>query len=172
MILTGKYVRLRPLMLNDAEITWAWRMSERAMLLHTGAGTVEEQWEWIANRPPNEYNWIIELLDGTPVGMYALTDIDPPTATAARFIIGERTNANGGWVAAEATRLLYWLAFDSMGLSRLNGTVNKANVGMIHWNSYIGWERDNEETDEIVIHITAETYRRVTRRKLDLLLGD
>ena len=76
MELHGQYVVLRPLRVDDAELTLTWRLSDRAELLNTGALSVAEQAEWIASRPKTELNFVIELRSGKPVGMLSLVSID------------------------------------------------------------------------------------------------
>src|SRR5919199_2817177 len=65
----GEFVQLRPLVESDAERTLAWRHSDRAALMNRGAETPEAQAEWIRARRSTEQNFVIELVDGTPVGM-------------------------------------------------------------------------------------------------------
>ena len=72
MIFNGKITRLRPITIDDAEITLKWRLSERAKLLQRGAKTIDEQRTWIASKlKTGELNFIIECKD-KPVGMIAL----------------------------------------------------------------------------------------------------
>jgi len=60
--LRGTFVRLRPIRVEDAELTFLWRQTERAALLNRGAQTVAEQAAWITARPASEHNFIIALL--------------------------------------------------------------------------------------------------------------
>ena len=46
--LEGRYVDLRPIRVEDAELTFGWRQGARAVLLNQGAQTVEQQARWIA----------------------------------------------------------------------------------------------------------------------------
>ena len=69
MIFNGKISRLRPITVDDAEVTLKWRLSERAKLMQQGANSVEEQKAWIASKlNGDEVNCIIEY-KGVPVGM-------------------------------------------------------------------------------------------------------
>lgn len=123
--LTGRFVVLRPLAAEDAEITYRWRHSARARHLNASAGSVEDQRRWIAGRPGNEFNYVIALVDGPDIGMLSLLNIDLANrrAESARFLIGDEAAAQGTPAAVEAMKLLYELAFDRLGLGRIYGTI-------------------------------------------------
>lgn len=139
-MLTGKYIDLRPLSVEDAERTFHWRNSERARHLNTSAGSVEQQAKWIAGRPDSEYNWIIQLKDGEPIGMLSLVDIDHHNSRAetGRFLIGEEEKAKGVPAAVEAMALVYEFAFNALNLSRLHGMISANNGLMVKWQKYLG----------------------------------
>ena len=136
----GDFVRLRPLVPDDAERTLAWRSGPRASLLHPGASTVEGQRAWIAGRPADELNYVIETRAGVPLGMVSLIDIDflNRHAEVARLLIGEEEAARGLPAAVEAMKLVYGLAFERLGLLRIYGTVAEDNTLMIKWHRYLG----------------------------------
>lgn len=144
MELTGRYVVLRPLRVEDAETTLRWRLSERALLLNRGATCVADQAAWIASRPESELNFVIQLHSGEPVGMLSLVNIDPThkRAEPARFLIGEPGLAKGLPVAVEALKLLYELAFDQLGLHRIHGTVVAENRQILKWHLYLGMKEE------------------------------
>lgn len=139
-ILKGEFVTLRPITADDAEVTLKWRQSDRASLLNQGAQDVEQQRKWIISRPSSEYNFIIELKSGLPVGMLSLIEIDnfSKHAETARFLIGEEEAAKGAPVAVEAMKLLYEFAFGPLELRRLHGTIAVENHLMIKWQKYLG----------------------------------
>ena len=142
--LTGEHVRLRPLQTTDAETTLAWRLGDRAELLNRGAATVAEQTAWIEARPDTEYNFLIELRAGQPVGMLSLVNVDlvHRRAEPARFLIGKPDAVKGVPVAVEALKLLYELAFDRLGLHRLHGAVVAENRQMLKWHLYLGMKEE------------------------------
>jgi RimJ/RimL family protein N-acetyltransferase len=138
--LVGQYVDLRPLKPDDAEITLQWRRSNRARYLNEGAASVEQQANWISNRPISEYNWIIQLKDGSPIGMLSLVDIDERNSRAetGRFLIGDEEKAKGVPAAVEAMGLVYDFAFNTLGLNRLHGMISSDNTLMVKWQKYLG----------------------------------
>ena len=76
-VLSGTYVELIPLSVEDAELTFKWRNLERAQFLNQGSTNIDQQLAWIAARPKNEINWIITLKQsGVKVGMLSLININ------------------------------------------------------------------------------------------------
>lgn len=144
MELNGLYVVLRPLRVEDAEMTLAWRQGDRAGLMSRGATTVDEQVAWIASRPATEFNFLIQLHSGQKVGMLSLINIDETNRRAepARFLIGEPDAVRGLPVAVEALKLLYELAFDRLGLNRIHGAVVAENQQMLKWHLYLGMKEE------------------------------
>jgi RimJ/RimL family protein N-acetyltransferase len=139
-VFRGRYTVLRPIRVEDAELTLRWRLDERAVLLNRGASTVAEQAAWIASRPSTEFNFVIELASGKPVGMLSLTNVDQANRRAepGRFLIGEPEAVRGFPVAVEAMKLLYEFAFDGLKLHRVHGTVVAENRLMLKWQRYLG----------------------------------
>lgn len=182
-ILHGDFVDLRPLAVGDAALTFGWRESARARLLNQGASSVEEQAEWIRRRPASERNFIIELKDGTPVGMLALVGIDHFNrhAEPGRFLIGDEAAVRGIPAAVEAMKLLYKLAFDELKLVRLFGTVSRENRLMLSWQKYLGMREegllrrhnflDGRFHDVVLLGLLEEEYRRDALPKMNALIA-
>lgn len=181
-VLRGTYVDLRPLTVEDAAITFAWRTADRARYLTAGAATVEQQAAWIASRPASEYNFVITLKDGRPVGMLSLVGIDRTNrhGEPGRFLIGEEEAVRGLPAAVEAMLLLYELAFDQLGLMRVCGIVAANNPLMVKWQKYLGMKeegrlrshlcQDGEFHDAIYLGLLADEYRTVTRPRMQALI--
>ena len=179
----GRFVRLRPLVESDDAITLAWRSSERAQLLNDGATTIADQRAWIADRGVDELNFIIEKVDGTPVGMISLVNIDlrEGSAEPARFLIGEERTCRGIPAAAEALSLLYALAFDQLRLTSLYGYVVEDNTLMIKWHRYFGMRTLGVGPETVTIGgqshrlvkvvMTMDEYRSIARPRFASLLS-
>jgi RimJ/RimL family protein N-acetyltransferase len=184
LILHGEFVDLRPLTVADAAITCRWRGSVRSSLLSRGAATSEEQARWIAARPASEFNFVLELKNGRPVGMLSLLDIDHihRRAEPGRFLIGDEAAVRGLPAAVEAMKLLYELAFDRLGLLRVCGTIAADNRRMITWQKYLGMREEgrlrqhylvNNGTfqDAIIVGLLADEFRRVTLPRMQALIA-
>ncbi len=182
-ILAGRFVRLRPVAVEDAEMTLTWRLSRRAAQLSRGAETVEQQRAWIDGRPQSEYNFIIEILGGPAVGMVSLVDIDPVhrRAEPSRFLIGEPEPVRGVPAAVEAMKLVYGLAFDQLELRRIYGTVAAENRAMIKWQEYLGMKEegrlrshyfiDGVLQDAICLGLLVDEYRATTLPRMNALIA-
>lgn len=181
--LEGRYVNLRPLRVEHAELTFGWRQGARASLLNQGAQTVEQQAQWIAGRPASEYNFIIETKSHLPIGMLSLSGIDAVNRVAepGRFLIGDEEGAQGLPAAAEAMKLLYELAFERLGLRRVWGIVASHNRRMVKWQTYLGMTREGclrqhlfingQVQDAIAFGLLADDYRRTTLPRLESLIA-
>jgi RimJ/RimL family protein N-acetyltransferase len=182
-VLTGRHVRLRPLHVDDAAITMTWRSGARASLLNRGAASVAEQARWIASRPDGEFNMIIELLDGTPVGMISLIDVDfhHRRAEPGRLLVGEPELATGVPVAIEALGLIYELAFERLGLERIHGIVAEDNRPVVKLQTYLGLSVEGRLRkhlningrlqDAICMGLLADEYRATTRSRISTLVA-
>lgn len=179
----GEYVNLRQLTLEDALITLTWRSSARAGLLNRGATTLQEQAKWIASRSNKEINFIIELKDKTPVGMLSLVDIDDANkrAESARFLIGDEKSVKGIPVAVESMKLLYELAFNTLSLERIYGTIASENTLMIKWQKYLGMKEEgrlrnhyfinNSFQDAVCLGILSKEFKEVALPKMKTLIS-
>ena len=179
----GIYVNLRPIKASDSEVTFKWRSASRAKLLNSGAPSEEEQKRWILSRPTSEFNYIIELKSGDPIGMLSLIDIDSKNlhAETARFLIGEEGLVKGIPAAVEAMKLLYQIAFDGLKLKRLYGTVASNNKLMIKWQKYLGMKEEgvlrqhylinNEWQDAIALGLLDSEYFEDALPKMNRLIN-
>ena len=114
---------------------------------------------------------MIVLKSGQPVGMLSLIGVNQANrhAETARFLIGEEEAVKGVPAAVEAMKLLYVLAFDTLGLHRIYGTVTADNALMAKWQKYLGMKEegrmrdhyflDGHFQDAIVLGMLADEYR-------------
>ena len=179
--LLGQHVNLRPLRIEDAELTLAWRQGGRTTFLNRGAQTVPEQMAWIESRPADELNFIIELHSGQPVGMLSLIGIDTVNrrAESARFLIGDPAAVQGVPAAVESMKLLYQLAFDDLKLQRIYGTVASDNRLMIKWQKFLGMHEegrlrrhyflDGHFQDAVCLGLLEDEYRSVALPRMNAL---
>ncbi len=179
----GDFVRLRPLEVDDAELTLAWRLGPRSYLLHGGAQTVDEQRAWILGRSALELNYVIEMRSGVAIGMLSLIDISlvHRRAEAARFLIGDEEAARGIPAAVEAMKLLYFVAFQRLELLRVYGTVAEDNRLMLRWQLYLGMQEEGRLRrhvflngrfqDLICLGILASEYRQTALPQMNGLIS-
>ncbi len=181
--LKGEFVNLRPLTPDDAALTFRWRQSDRAANLNRGAQTVEEQAAWLASRPPSEYNFIIVLKSGTPVGMVSVSGIDMVHrhAEPGRFLIGDEEAVRGIPAAVEAMKLVYELVFDELQLLRVYGTIAAANGLMMKWQTFLGMREEGRLRnhyflnghfqDAVMVGMLADEYRKIALPRMNSLIA-
>jgi RimJ/RimL family protein N-acetyltransferase len=183
LILEGQFVTLRPLTVDDAEITLRWRNGPRGLYLQRGAQTVEEQRTWIANHAgDDELNFIIEYT-GRPVGMIALVRINPrhKTAELARLLIGEPAIVASAPVVFETELLIGDYVFETLGFHKLYGDIMQDNQAMIQTRLYLGYKQDGVFRDHyifsgvykstIIVSLLEDEYRTVCRPNLRQLIA-
>jgi diamine N-acetyltransferase len=182
-VLRGEFVNLRPLEVADAELTLRWRTAARARFLNAGAQTVDQQAAWIAARPDSEHNYVIELVDGRPVGMLSLTDIDPVhrRGEPGRFLIGDEIAVQGVPAAVEAMKLLYRLAFEELGLVRVCGIVAAENTRVLKWQKFLGMREEGRLRDHLFLNgrfqdglflgLLVDDYRATTLPRMNALIA-
>lgn len=182
MILKGDIATLRPITIDDAELTFTWRNSARAKFLQRGATTVDEQRAWIAVKlKTNELNFVIEYKD-SPVGMIALLDINHlhKSVQAGRLLVGEEEFVGKAPVSFEAELMICDYAFDVLKMHKIYGDVMEDNYGMLKTKSYLGYKQDGILRDHylydgvykntVVISMLEDEYRKVCRPKLVSLI--
>jgi len=181
--LEGEFVRLRPLEVTDAEMTLGWRTSQRAAHLNAGSQTLDEQARWIASRPESEYNFVIELRDGRPVGMVSVTGLDERHGTCepGRFLIGDEAAVRGTPAAVESMKLIYELVFERLGLRRIHGTIVSENTLMIKWQKFLGMREEGRMRqhffvngryqDCVIFGMLADEFRRDALPRMKALIA-
>ena len=152
-------------------------------LLNSGAITLDEQIKWIESRPSNEYNFIIELKNGMPIGMLSLVGIHATNrhAETARFLIGDEESAKGIPAAVEAMKIIYEFAFDELKLIRIFGTVASDNSLMVKWQKYLGMKEEgrlrnhyfvnNRWQDAIILGLLVDEYRKQSLPRMNALMS-
>jgi len=183
LTLCGEFINLRPLTPEDAAMTLRWRQSARAANLNQGATSVEQQAAWIASRPASEYNFIICIKSGQPVGMVSLAGIDQTHrhGEPGRFLIGEEDAVRGVPVAVEAMKLVYELAFDQLKLLRVFGTIASGNTLMIKWQRFLGMREEGRLRrhyfinghfqDAVLLGMLEEEYRHHALPRMNSLIA-
>ena len=184
MILSGQFVTLRPLTIEDAEITLRWRNGPRARFLQRGSQTVAEQLEWIRHhsQQDDELNFMMEHT-GCCVGMISLVRINyrHKTAELARLLIGEPEIVGTAPVVFESELLLGDYVFDTLGFHRLLGDVMEDNLAMIRTRLYLGYVQEGvfrdhyifsgEYKSTVIFSLLEDEYRDRCRPRLLQLIG-
>ena len=175
-IIKGKTVQLRSLEEKDAEITFKMRNdSEKNKYLNSPPASVEAQKEYIAKQrqKPDDYYFLIEDLDGNPIGMKGFSDYKPAkhTIESGRFMGFGNQIQN-----LEALLLSIDFAFDILGCERIIMTVIENNKNMYSIQQKIGAKETgrvymkNFGCNSIHSELTKENYY-PAREKIELLIN-
>ncbi|MBI2420145.1 MAG: GNAT family N-acetyltransferase [Ignavibacteriales bacterium] len=153
-VITGTYIDLVLMTVEDAEDIFRWRNSQKGLWLQKGAENTEAQRDWIAARPTNEYNYIIKTKEGVSIGLIALVKIDMENKTAetGRLIIGEDEYTKQLPAAYEALYLINELAFTGLGLNRIYGIIAEENSKMIAFQKYMGLVQEGRLRQHIFVN--------------------
>lgn len=128
--IVGKTVRLRSVTEHDAEVTLRMRMDpEKSRYIHKVSGDIESQRAFIRSQMAKEgdYLFLVESLNGEPIGMKGVYDFNPETNTVetGRFIsFGSQVQS------IEALLLSFDFAFDVLGVEKIRMSVLSDNANM------------------------------------------
>lgn len=174
-VIEGKTVRLRDICDEDAEVTYWMRSDpEKSRYIHGAKGTVADQLAFIRDQEsrPGDWLFVIEDLNGKPIGMKGVYDYDPETGhvETGRFIcFGSQVQS------VEALMLSFDFCFDVLGVDEITMTVLSENANMRGMQERFGVVRTrvqaNEEfgCDTICSVLTREAYS-VSRSKVNKLI--
>lgn len=130
-VIYGLTVSLRSISEDDAEATFLMRSDdEKARHIHKANGTIEDQLEFIRaqRRREGDYLFVIEDLDGKPIGMKGVYDYDPiaKTVETGRFM-----NFGTQIQGVEALYLSFVFAFECLGVERILMSALEPNTNML-----------------------------------------
>lgn len=174
-IIQGKTVRLRSIEERDALVTYKMRTDpEKARFVHPVNGTVEDQRKYIIKQreTPNDYLFVIEDLNGKPIGMKGVynLDLEKNEVETGRFI-GYGSQIQN----IEALKLSFDFAFDVLGVSNVVMSALENNHTMLSIQKRFGVEftyKDRYEGldfDNVHSVLSLEAYK-VSKPKVEALI--
>lgn len=139
-VIQGKTVRMRAVEESDAEVTFKMRSDpEKSRYIHAAQGTAEDQRNYIKRQreKAGDYLFLVEDLNGNPIGMKGIYDYDPVknTVESGRFI-GYGTQVQN----IEALVLSLDFAFDVLGVAVVTMSALENNTGMVSIQKKFGVE--------------------------------
>ena len=136
-VITGRYVRLRSVLEEDAEFTLEIRQDrEKNRFLHKVENSLDRQAGWIKKQQETEgdYFLIAETLGGKPVGTVGIYDIQSGTGHLGRLLM-----VGNPFQTVEAVMLAAKWAYEALGLSQLYGDVHVDNKPSLNISEAIGF---------------------------------
>ena len=131
----------------------AWRMlPEVTKYMYTDPKlTLEDQKKWFANISQDKRSsyWVVQLLDGTDVGVINLCDIDLGSLQAGWgcYIADERARGKGLGKTLECN--IYEYAFGKLGLNKVWGEVFAFNERVVQIHQKYGMEVEGTLRDHV-----------------------
>ncbi len=142
----GELVRLRAREEGDAPLMYRW-INDWETLRYLGGRYVQSmafEQKWVQRGDPSfgDASFIIESLDGEPIGWTGLHGATPETRAASLGIaIGEHRFREGGY-GSDATRTVCRFGFESMNLHRIDLTVFTWNTRAIRAYEKVGFQHE------------------------------
>ncbi len=144
-VISGEKTRLRPLDEGDLASLAEWRNRHRLRFADSSVVTTEGQAAWYESyrRRDDDLMYVIETLDGRPLGCVSLYHVDREAATAefGRLMIGRAEDEAHGY-AADASRALLEHAETTLSLERVYLQVIADNRRAVELYESVGFVRD------------------------------
>lgn len=137
-LLEGKYVTLRSVIEDDAEVTMELRLrdKEKTKFLHQIDNNMERQRDWIRsqNKADDDYFFLVLDKKGTPIGTMGICDIEPK-----RGYIGRILMYGNAFESYEAYILLNDFGFFELGLDEMYGETDIENKSAMRFTEMYGY---------------------------------
>jgi len=145
----GWGVRLRPVRLEDAEfIVWLRNLEHAKGRIGDSAmdATAQEEWLRAYFERPGDYYFIIETLNGKPLGAYGIYDIRGDSAESGRWVIRPEAPA-----AIPSALVAFDIAFTILQLDELRVKTVSTNQNVLSLNGKLGFSQTHIEPAAQVI---------------------
>lgn len=132
--ISGKYITLRPIEIEDASFAIKLRRSEKASpFLHSTSDDIDEQIAWIEKqrRTPNDYYFVVLNNQMDKIGLIALYNINGDEAELGRWASFGNAMEN-----VETILLMHEFGFDTLELKNIYSCTMKDNKKVINF-----WKR-------------------------------
>jgi len=164
-ILIGDRVRLRPLREGDLALRVKWYNDPevRKTLTVTEQFELKKTRRWFLGTLTNDsrVDFLIEALDGRPMGVTGLLHIDREHATAECFcVIGEKAFWGGGLGTEIHSVLIAW-AFEPLGLEKIWASIRTNNPAIYKVVQRLGFQIEGTLRQEMVLEGTRQDLYRI-----------
>jgi len=171
-LLRGRHVNLRLVEVGDAEFIVSLRNDERSRrYLSVTSDDIQAQRDWIQaykqrEAQGEEFYYVIQLPDGSPVGLIRIYDLTPDMLSGGSWIIAPGQPSR---VAVETVMLLYDLGFDQLGYDKVLLQVVKENQSVIKFHERFGAHLQREDDKHVYMVNTYDSARGPRKRFKDSL---
>jgi RimJ/RimL family protein N-acetyltransferase len=170
MIIYGKNINMRTVIIEDAEFIYNMRQNQnKTKYLSKVIGTVESQKEWIENykqreEDKKEFYFVIESKDKEKLGLVRMYDFQHESFCWGSWLIKENAPKS---TAIESALQIYEFGFYTLGFEKSHFDVRKGNDKVIAFHQRFGAKIvDEDELDYFFnfekseYEITKEKYKR------------
>lgn len=163
-VILGKKIRLRLIRQADMEMLRRWRNENRFAFFDSSYISAEKQQRWFQSyqKKKDDLMFVIETLNGRPIGTVALYKINLPSKRAefGRLIIDAKNRKKG--FGREASESLIRFAFSTLHLEQIRLELLKSNKPAIRLYKKIGFRKvqadeNNDLPDKIIMVLEAIT---------------
>jgi RimJ/RimL family protein N-acetyltransferase len=181
--LEGRFIMLKRMTVDDAEIIYHWRTSLSGRYLNKPESySVETQKNWIRNRPSEEINFIIfEKKTNEKIGTISICDVNwqNKIVDAGRLLLDEKFLKKSNPYGLEALKITACFVFERMKFHKISGTILSLNTNMYKLQTYLGFKQegylkshtniDGQYYDLYIMSLFADDYLGY-KSKIDILL--
>lgn len=168
----GKYVTLKSVTIDDAELTLALRQNPAlTKFLPKLDISISQQKDWIASqrKKDGDYFFVVRNMKNQPIGTVSIYEIHGNTSESGRLALVGNALEN-----TEAVMLLFEFAFDVLGLKKVTGYILDGNKRAERFNRQFGCltgEPEIEKNGEVIRRtlITVDAFH-IAEKKLHKLL--
>lgn len=163
-VIIGSKVRLHLIQPDDIERLRRWRNENRFAFFDSSYISAERQKKWFKSyqKKKDDLMFVIETLDGRPIGTVALYKIDLSNKQAefGRMLIGDVKSRRKG-LAQDAAKNLIRFAFSTLSLQQLKIEVKKNNQPVIRFYERLGFQKvqatkDSQASDRMIMNLNKE----------------
>ncbi len=183
-IITGDFIILTKISINDAQDVFNWRSGISGQFLHNSEDySVDMQESWIKSRTDKEINYIIQDKKSyEKVGMVSIynVNIEDKVAEVGRLLLSDiylnRSNPYG----LEALLLSYDYVFNTMNFRKITGIIASVNTSMVKMQLFLGMEQEgylkkhtfiNGNFEDLhILSICKEQFNNTYQKKIKFLL--
>jgi RimJ/RimL family protein N-acetyltransferase len=145
-IITGDFIILTKITINDAQDIFNWRSGISGRFLHNSEGySVDMQESWIKSRTDKEINYIIQDKKSyEKVGMVSIynVNIEDKVAEVGRLLLSDIYLNRSSPYGLEALLLGYNYVFNTMNYRKITGIIASVNTSMVKMQLFLGMEQE------------------------------
>jgi RimJ/RimL family protein N-acetyltransferase len=158
MSLSGKYVNIREVTVDDAEFILSLRCNEaKAKYLHRTEYDIDAQKQYICNylTKDNEWYFIIEDKENTPIGTYRIYDLREDSFCIGSWLMMDNRSPEE---VMEGEFLVKKYAFQTTGFNKFHFDVRKENRKVIRYHKMMGAKIVGETDLDYLFECSKEEY--------------